>query len=869
MVVQHNLSAFNANRMLGITTNRQAKSAEKLASGFRINRAADDAAGLQISEKMRKQIRGLDQGARNTQDGISFLQVGDGAMNEVHAILQRINELAVQAANGTNSESDRAALNDEMQHLKKEINRIGNTTKFNELYVFDNNTVVFGLEGVPTDLEIFNATYDAAGDLQTFGGFVFHGERVPWTDIDPNMVKIENGKEVFVGGEYSYTSQDTTYSFAFHCKDGDELPLVTREISIEADQNGIVLGKERFDWSKVYDLDGNSLSASNLHGGPWWVDYYGAKLIFTVPEPLEDIDVLANHVNSKKSTTVYYDWEGLYGYAFTDEKAVDVLTKDVDPDVTYGKLSYNRVTQDMVDTMYDSLIGICYTVCADEDGIWLQDNTGNELTGSRRDWDSFGIKDWNDGLDIPGYTGGVPTGTYTYRFTHVDALTEVEFTFELSDVTDREAVIQGLNGMQLYRMPDATTYAADATIKNSTSDVKRIDFSDNILNLAFNEEYKVARDFEDENWEMSGLTATYSEADNTLTFVYNTDKYELSGELSNLESIAEHELAKYAEWLGEEKKNELLNGTTPSANYATDYSLAHNTTGTLTCTLKNKGQDIDLEIDYDFIECLANARLEDEIGFALVQATIPAAISDDLYVLDNGKYITTKELYDSTIGTNPNAEADILAMQCWELQTSNTGGLTIDDIVRNAVAGVMKEAGDEIASEVELNLTAQTYSKMGALKGDENTNSVKRPMYNSYLKETPIEPDIWIQHSSEVGDCTGISRYAMNTVAMGLTFSNLKTQESATQTLDSVSNALKYVSNKRSNYGALQNRLEHTLNNIENVAENTQAAESRIRDTDMAKEMVKYSMANVLAQAGQSVLAQANQLKQGILKLLQ
>lgn len=117
MVVQHNLVALNTNRMLGMTTAKKAKTSEKLSSGYRINRAADDAAGLQISEKMRKHIRGLNQGARNTQDGISFVQVGDGAMHEIHDMLQRLTELSVQAANGTNSDSDRLALDMEMQDL--------------------------------------------------------------------------------------------------------------------------------------------------------------------------------------------------------------------------------------------------------------------------------------------------------------------------------------------------------------------------------------------------------------------------------------------------------------------------------------------------------------------------------------------------------------------------------------------------------------------------------------------------------------------------------------------------------------------------------------------------------------------------------
>lgn len=132
MVIQHNISAMNANRQLKLTTGRLAKSSEKLSGGYRINRAADDAAGLSISEKMRKQIRGLDQAGENIEDGISLCQVADGALNETICILQRMRELAVQSANGTNAVSDRKAIDTEIDQLKNEVDRIAVTTKFND-----------------------------------------------------------------------------------------------------------------------------------------------------------------------------------------------------------------------------------------------------------------------------------------------------------------------------------------------------------------------------------------------------------------------------------------------------------------------------------------------------------------------------------------------------------------------------------------------------------------------------------------------------------------------------------------------------------------------------------------------------------------
>ena len=152
MVVQHNMQAANANRMLNVTTSAQSKSTEKLSSGYKINRAADDAAGLSISEKMRKQIKGLDRASTNAQDGVSCVQTAEGALTEVHSMLQRMNELAVQSSNGTLSEDDRNNIQDEVDQLVTEIDRVSETTKFNETYL---------LKGDENKTRISNTVYSS------------------------------------------------------------------------------------------------------------------------------------------------------------------------------------------------------------------------------------------------------------------------------------------------------------------------------------------------------------------------------------------------------------------------------------------------------------------------------------------------------------------------------------------------------------------------------------------------------------------------------------------------------------------------------------------------------------------------------------
>ena len=222
MVVQHNMQAANANRMLGITSGAQAKSTEKLSSGYKINRAADDAAGLTISEKMRKQIRGLDQASTNAQDGVSSVQTAEGALTEVHSMLQRMNELAVQASNGTNAESDRQAIQDEIDQLTTEIDRVSETTKFNETYLLKGEAGTklinmkahdAGLKGTLTDNGDGTATFKmdalSSGDKISIGGKQYTiGSTADEAKNLYKNVAVDGSETVTVNGK-TYTVQDT------------------------------------------------------------------------------------------------------------------------------------------------------------------------------------------------------------------------------------------------------------------------------------------------------------------------------------------------------------------------------------------------------------------------------------------------------------------------------------------------------------------------------------------------------------------------------------------------------------------------------------------------------------------------------------
>ena len=280
MVVQHNMQAMNANRMLNVTTSTQAKSTEKLSSGYKINRAADDAAGLTISEKMRKQIKGLDQASTNAEDGVSSVQTAEGALTEVHSMLQRMNELAVQASNGTNSESDRSAIQDEISQLTTEIDRVSETTKFNETYLLKGNTDGSsskvnvnahdaGLAGTMTDNGDGTATFVMkelnAGDKVTIGGkeYTIGGEA---DDVEAMLTKANitgaaGDKLTINGTEFTYYEQKAASTTKGSETDGWDAGWYASEPTDKGDGTGTALSGKYADLDAIKALKGATIKA--------------------------------------------------------------------------------------------------------------------------------------------------------------------------------------------------------------------------------------------------------------------------------------------------------------------------------------------------------------------------------------------------------------------------------------------------------------------------------------------------------------------------------------------------------------------------------------------------------------------------------
>ena len=389
MVVQHNMQAANANRMLNITTGAQSKSTEKLSSGYRINRAADDAAGLSISEKMRKQIKGLDKASSNAEDGVSSVQTAEGALTEVHSMLQRMNELAVQASNGTNSDTDRSAIQDEISQLTTEIDRVAETTKFNETYLLKGgngtkdvymNGHDAGLKGTLTDSATTATFKVAAGALDSGKSVTIGGKdysiATAKADVQTAVDALTaEGDQVTVNGKtYTYTTKGGTGKDQEGWVEGTTAP------------QGSTLTYTKKDGANALSIaDGDKVS-TKVAATNKTTDYVSADFDNGVSKSNSSIISAEQAVKLMTSELTAANNIGATKTAATAEKAADYTSKDgVTFNIKKGtaevadKLSFslhvgsdadmtNKITVD-IETMNSSYLGIKGLNVNDDSGI--------------------------------------------------------------------------------------------------------------------------------------------------------------------------------------------------------------------------------------------------------------------------------------------------------------------------------------------------------------------------------------------------------------------------------------------------------------------------------------------------------------------
>ena len=637
MVIQHNITAMNSNRQLGLTTNVQAKSSEKLSSGYRINRAADDAAGLAISEKMRRQIRGLTQASANAQDGISFVQIADGALNEVHEMLQRGSQLAVKAANGTLTDTDREYINAEITKLKEEINAVAGKTTFNEIQIFPSNG------SSATEMSAAQKTLAAK----------IANEYVP-TAVSQIVSKLSGS----LGGKLSELAANSTVEDAYSMK---------LDISY---------------------IDGPSktlayMQSSFYSNNPGYDEYVAGQLLMKVDAAdFSSVNLTAKQQQELESTIAHELMHGV----------MDILLPE---------------------------------------GMFTSEDPADDNKGNLPKWFKEGT------AQLVG--GGFTTGWNNYI---------IDIVKSSSEEADKLAAVRSY-------------------LKNGTFHV------DGKMQLKPKEGMTV----EDRPYGHGYLACAY--------------------------------LCQLASGQTDVSQGSLINGADKifnalmanEQNYKNGSANVKSFEGVINSVIQGSGKQLSDVINE------VNTGGVDAAGFVLKLANACNPGSGELF--GAGSLIASS------------------------LSSSSVMGTTVTSKQAMYVKNIDATASDE-SEEVDETIL---YLQVGADSAEDNR--------------------------------IGIKRFALSASALGIEETNTRTAQDSLEAISQFKGALSSVSAMRSYYGAMQNRLEHTIRNLDNVVENTTASESQIRDTDMAEEMVRYSNNNLLAQAGQSMLAQANQTNQGVLSLLQ
>ena len=732
MVVAHNITAMNNERQLNIVNGKVEKNTQKLTSGYRINYAADDAAGLSISEKMRKQIRGLDRAVQNAEEGISLIQTAEGALNEVHDMLQRMNELCIQAANGTNSETDRGYIQDEVKQLKSEIDRVATTVKFNDLYLLDGSLASTSgqadiekeyqeyMEEAARGIAVVALNGEASGDTLTLADIDKQsGLKIVYTELkhDVETTQTQTGNATISG--YDALKEDLKKEI---------VPQAVKALlETFPDTYGYLNGSSIGIGLELYSNSASTTLASVTIGVSGYLSALNVTYKLSVNTATLSFDASGNLTDESRNeleNTIIHEMT----HAMMDEA------------LTAGMLGYNGGTGFDANLQFPG---------------WFAEGMAQAAAGA-----CFDGNDWvNVGLGI----------TASTSISDISSIIRNSSNAIASDTTKARYATGYLACMYLGYLAsgNASAMNTDAStaqkaiavgIDKILSSIKSGESLDAVI--ADYTGYSGLSDFESRFGTTTAVTSGYDDA---ATFIHKL----VSGVGSG-------------------------SGGLTTGNYAGNDQLPDSA---VTPEIKL----FELDTDND---------------------TINNVYPSGYDVLTGGTATTT-----GTPGLTGSG-------------TGGTGG-------SGGTGGTGGNGG-----------TGGT----GGSGGTGSTGGGTEP----YIPKTGLT----LQIGAESQQRMRIYIEAMNVEAIGAKDVDVTTVEKATRSIDMVAFAIHRVSTQRAELGAYQNRLEHTVRNLNNVEENTQAAESQIRDTDMAEEMVEYSNNQVLQQAGQSVLAQANQANQGVISLL-
>lgn len=714
MVVAHNLKAMNSQRQLSIVSGTVSKKAEKLSSGYKINRAADDAAGLSISEKMRKQIRGLTKATENAEDGISMVQTADGALNEVHDMLQRMNELCVQAANGTNSTSDRQNIQDEVSQLITEIDRVAETTKFNETNLLDGSIAKPGRNAFTTainnrKIEAVKEKYEEDKKKEIERLTALNGANAGQEVTADDIANTEGIKIIYLQDEV----------------------VTTREP--DSSINSTIAGYEKLKNNLQNEIVPNAVEEI--------IDAYSPAFDFLKGSSI-GMGLKLAHSDDPNLSNTTLAYVGV-GYSYYSDKTVvpDMLT---------------------------------YQLCVNLDTISLDAN-GNLTQQSRNE------------LEV----------TIVHEMMH--AFMDEALTNGMTGVANGVLVGDSERFPKWFREGMAQTAAGGYYNGN--------DWVND--NLGINTGTSIS----DISTALQAHEISNSETDNISAY---GSGYLACMYLGYLQGGSNLNAASIKQGLGEVLSR--IRGGESLQDVVKDL------------TSKTSTQDFEQSFSTDsgilqFVQDLTTL-VGDGTGGVVGNLTT----SDDILANSNKSGIALFKLdtKKETVKNRYPGEYDVFSGG--SATSPGTPGSTVP-------------TGGTVSWDSPLEIVA---NKRATGFGSALHVGADADMTNKLI--------VYID--------------AMDAESLGVDKVDVRTVDLATISIERVALALAQVSAQRSELGAYQNRLEHTVNNLGNVVENTTASESQIRDTDMAKEMVAYSNANILQQAGQSMLAQTNQSNQGILSLI-
>ncbi len=924
MRIQHNIMGLNSYRQLGGNNSALAKNLEKLSSGYRINRAGDDAAGLAISEKMRAQIKGLEAAQKNANDGISLVQTAEGALTEVHSMLNRMTYLATQSANGTyDNEVDRANLDKEFQTLKTEIDRIAKATNFNGISLLDGNGGVGRLSKLPVEYntesitngvtiddvqngagtkgtftiditkkfsvgDTLAVTYTPDGDAAnvatvtlemqpsgtpaTAGNPVFSGDT-----IEEQAQSIANALTGKIGGNFDITADGGKISIVSKVEGTEKAGTIE---SITATDSAAIFGANTAVAGDVGTATKPYIGAFEVIGGKTTGGAgnieEGTTLTFKFTDArgkdLEvDIKATAAMADSDAAKATLAIVDALNKATFKDNKdttGVDesqmkvsdlfTFTANMDETIAAGNVANGTIRVEGKDAITAGKAGAV--------GFVINKNgSKNEFAATQGQASTANTTPKVSSIETGELQGGFTAGDkFKIAGTLADGrsfeiMLEAGKDFEIDDATPENTLTNIKNALESDKVSVKLT-AKDG----STSTLKGSDLFD-----ATKGEFKVTVDAANKKLKIesanAGTAATHTASEITTLEFTGVDPVDvtLNKELAQAQGPAQSSFTF---------DGGLEYGTAIKVGDKT-YEIVKDARDTVNRNNIAVVVD-DLKDSAAVAKAVAEKITANEKDYTADYTGSTVTVSSKGVGSDQ-KALSVSMPYGDKVTTasfafDPKAVKDgsVLTFNGQKYQFVEKGKSADEGAVAIEIADFSKATSKELGEAFldVLNNGTGTIAEDGTitLKSNEVDGKIADPSikFDNYLR-------LQIGDTAADYNQLNVKLSDMHTEAMGLADTDIATIDTAAAAIDKIKSAINYVSDVRGDLGAIQNRLEHTINNLGVQTENITAAESRIRDTDMAEEMMAYTKNNILVQAAQAMLAQANQVPQGILQLLQ